>query len=124
MRRVREADHELANGCSNPHYQHRTERDSGSPARRRSAANRSEDSAVGWNLFAGRPRDGLLGSRDHIAICTLERVHVPRLLAALILIFAVFGTIIGIGAAVSGPATSWAGKLPEGIPRLQERLQF
>ena len=54
----------------------------------------------------------------------LERVHVPRLLAALILIFAVFGTIIGIGAAVSGPATSWAGKLPEGIPRLQERLQF
>jgi predicted PurR-regulated permease PerM len=54
----------------------------------------------------------------------LERARVPRTLAALLLIFAVFGTIIGIGAAVSGPATNWAGKLPEGLSRLQERLQF
>jgi predicted PurR-regulated permease PerM len=54
----------------------------------------------------------------------LERIHIPRSLAALILILAVFGTIVAIGAAVSGPATSWAGKLPDGIPRLQERLQF
>jgi predicted PurR-regulated permease PerM len=54
----------------------------------------------------------------------LERLHVPRLLAALLLILALFGTIVGLGAAISGPAATWAAKLPEGIPRLQERLSF
>jgi predicted PurR-regulated permease PerM len=54
----------------------------------------------------------------------LERLHVPRLLAALLLILALFGTIVGLGTAVSGPAATWAAKLPEGIPRLQERLSF
>ena len=54
----------------------------------------------------------------------LERWHVPRILAALLLILAVFGTIVGLGAALAGPASTWAAKLPEGIPRLQERLSF
>src|SRR6185436_12196010 len=53
-----------------------------------------------------------------------ERLHVPRILAALLLILALFGTIVGLGAASSGPAGTWAAKLPEGIPRLQERLSF
>ena len=52
----------------------------------------------------------------------LERLHIPRLLAALLLILALFGTIVGLGAAVSGPARTWAAKLPEGIPRLEERM--
>jgi len=54
----------------------------------------------------------------------LERWWVPRTLAALLLIVVVFGMIIGLGTAVSGPAATWAAKLPEGIPRLQERLSF
>jgi len=54
----------------------------------------------------------------------LERLRVPRILAALLLIVAVFGAIVGVGAAISGPASTWATKLPEGIPRLQERLSF
>ena len=54
----------------------------------------------------------------------LERMHVPRGLAALFLILLVFGAIVAIGAAVSGPAAEWAAKLPDGIPRLQERLRF
>jgi len=54
----------------------------------------------------------------------LERWWVPRTLAALLLIVVVFGMIIGLGTAVSGPAANWAAKLPEGIPRLQERLSF
>jgi len=58
------------------------------------------------------------------ALRILERVHVPRMLAALLLILALFGTIIGLGTAISGPARTWAAKLPEGIPRLQERLSF
>jgi predicted PurR-regulated permease PerM len=54
----------------------------------------------------------------------LERLHVPRMLAALMLILALFGTVVGLGTAISGPAGTWAAKLPEGIPRLQERLSF
>jgi predicted PurR-regulated permease PerM len=54
----------------------------------------------------------------------LERLHVPRTIAALLLILALFGTVVGLGAAISSPARTWAAKLPEGIPRLQERLNF
>ena len=54
----------------------------------------------------------------------LERLHVPRTIAALLLILALFGTVVGLGTAISSPARTWAAKLPEGIPRLQERLNF
>jgi predicted PurR-regulated permease PerM len=54
----------------------------------------------------------------------LERLRVPRILAALLLILALFGTIVGLGTAISGPARNWAAKLPDGIPRLEERLSF
>jgi predicted PurR-regulated permease PerM len=58
------------------------------------------------------------------ALRLMERLRLPRTLAALLLIFALLGTIVGLGTAVSGPARNWAGKLPEGIPRLQEKLSF
>ena len=58
------------------------------------------------------------------ALRVLERLHVPRILAALLLILALLGMIVGLGTAISGPARSWAAKLPEGIPRLEERLSF
>jgi predicted PurR-regulated permease PerM len=58
------------------------------------------------------------------ALRHLERWYLPRILAALLLIVALFGTIVGLGTAISGPAATWAAKLPEGIPRLQERLSF
>jgi len=58
------------------------------------------------------------------ALRALVRLHVPRILAALLLILALFGTIVGLGTAISGPARTWAAKLPEGIPRLEERLSF
>ncbi len=54
----------------------------------------------------------------------LERLHVARTIASLLLILALFGTIVGLGTVISGPARTWAAKLPEGIPRLQERLSF
>jgi predicted PurR-regulated permease PerM len=54
----------------------------------------------------------------------LERWHVPRGLAALGLILMLFGTLSGFGMLLSGPAISWAQKLPEGMPKLQERLRF
>ena len=54
----------------------------------------------------------------------LEKLHLPRTLAALAIITEVFGSAVGLGAALSGPAASWAEKMPEGLPRLQERLTF
>ena len=54
----------------------------------------------------------------------LERLRVPRAVAALLLILALFGTIIALGTAISGPAGNWASKLPEGVPRLEERMSF
>ena len=58
------------------------------------------------------------------AMRILERLQIPRILAALLLILTLFGTIVGLGTAISGPAGTWATKFPEGIPRLQERLSF
>src|SRR6202167_4245313 len=58
------------------------------------------------------------------ALRALEGLHVPRILGALLLILALIGTIVGLGTAISGPARTWAAKLPEGIPRLEEGLSF
>lgn len=65
------------------------------------------------------------------AMRLLERWHVPRILAALLLILAVFGTIVGLGAAVAGlgpfrarlTARQWA-EVPsrKGAPKLQIAL--
>ena len=50
---------------------------------------------------------------------TLERLHVPRMLGALLLIALLFGSIVAFVTGMSGPAGSWAAKLHEGVPRLQ-----
>jgi predicted PurR-regulated permease PerM len=54
----------------------------------------------------------------------LTLLCIPQTVAALLLIIALLSAITGLGAAVSGPARTWAAKLPEGVPRLQERLSF
>src|ERR1700704_4358138 len=53
----------------------------------------------------------------------LERLHVPRAAGALLTILLVIGGLVGLGTALSGPAGTWAAKLPEGIPRLVEHLR-
>jgi predicted PurR-regulated permease PerM len=58
------------------------------------------------------------------ALRMLERLRVPTMLGALLLIGLLFGTVVAFGTALSGPAGSWAAKLPEGVPRLQEHLSF
>ena len=49
-------------------------------------------------------------------------LHLPRVIAALAIIMVLFGSFVGLGTALSGPAASWAQKIPDGLPRLQERL--
>ncbi len=58
------------------------------------------------------------------AMRQLERLRLPRSIAALLMIFVFFGLFVGLGAAVAGPATEWASRLPDALPRLQERLSF
>src|SRR5215470_1621760 len=43
----------------------------------------------------------------------LEHLYVTRTLASLLVILSVFGAIIGLTAAISGPASTWAAKLPQ-----------
>ena len=52
------------------------------------------------------------------------RLRLPRALAALILIFALFGVVGGIGTAISLPASGWIARAPETIPILEKRLGF
>jgi predicted PurR-regulated permease PerM len=54
----------------------------------------------------------------------LERIYMPRPLAALLIILAMLGGIFAVFAAVSGPATSWVERLPESLPKIEERLRF
>ena len=58
------------------------------------------------------------------AMRLFEKLYLPRLFAALAIIMVLFGSFVGLGAALSGPAASWSEKLPGGLPRLQERLTF
>jgi predicted PurR-regulated permease PerM len=54
----------------------------------------------------------------------LGRLRIPRGVAAGLIILIFFGALAGIAMMLSGPAVSWAQKLPSGIPKLQERLSF
>ena len=58
------------------------------------------------------------------ALRALEQLRVPKVPGSILLILVVLATIIGLGAAISGPAEAWIAKLPEGIPRIEERLRF
>jgi predicted PurR-regulated permease PerM len=56
------------------------------------------------------------------AVRVLERMHLPRAIGALLPILLVIGALVGLVAALSGPAATWAKRLPEGIPRLEAHL--
>lgn len=53
-----------------------------------------------------------------------DRLRIPRVLAALVILTAMIALLVLIGMIISGPAVEWAQRLPEGLPRLQERLRF
>ncbi len=52
----------------------------------------------------------------------LDRCHVPRGLGALLAIILLMGVLAGLVSALAGPATSWAGKLPQALPQIQDKL--
>src|SRR6202140_556468 len=50
-------------------------------------------------------------------------VHFPPAVGALLIVLLVIGGIVGLVAALSVPAATWAERLPEGIPRLEAHLE-
>lgn len=54
----------------------------------------------------------------------LERLRFPRVVAALTIIALLFALIAGFGEFLREPATNWATRLEEGVPRLQERVRI
>src|SRR6478672_2561022 len=56
------------------------------------------------------------------AVRLLGRVHLPRAVGALLTVSLVIGALVGLVAALSVPAATWAERLPEGVPRLEAHL--
>jgi predicted PurR-regulated permease PerM len=57
------------------------------------------------------------------ALGPFERLHVPRTISALLVVFIVSTGIVGFAVMVSGPAMSWVQKIPEGFPRLEKHMK-
>lgn len=53
-----------------------------------------------------------------------KRLHIPRVLAALLLIVVLFAVVGGITAAISVPASEWIGRIPQSLPTMQRKLGF
>ncbi len=53
-----------------------------------------------------------------------KRLHLPRVLAALLLILGLVVLVGGVGAAISVPASNWVTRAPEALPRLEQKLSF
>jgi predicted PurR-regulated permease PerM len=57
------------------------------------------------------------------AVRVLGRLYLPRAIGALLTVFLVIAALVGLVAALSVPAATWAERLPEGIPRLEAHLE-
>ena len=53
-----------------------------------------------------------------------KRLHIPRALAALLLIVVLFALVGGVTAAISVPASEWVGRIPQSLPTMQQKLGF
>ena len=53
-----------------------------------------------------------------------ERLRLPAMLAALLLIVLLFAVILGVASALIVPASSWVAKAPQSLDELQHRLGF
>jgi predicted PurR-regulated permease PerM len=52
------------------------------------------------------------------------KLHVPKTVAALMIVCAFFGGLTALGFSLSGPAATWIAKAPESLPHLEKRLSI
>lgn len=57
------------------------------------------------------------------AMRLLARLRIPRVIASLIMIVLLFGSIWGFVELLSTPIANWAARLPQGLPRLEQRVR-
>ncbi len=65
---------------------------------------------------------GLLLSPAARFLC--DRLRLPRMLAAILLILALFSAIGAVAYAISVPAAGWIARAPQSLPTLQQKLGF
>ena len=53
-----------------------------------------------------------------------RRLHIPRMIVALLLIIALFSIVGTLGYALSVPASAWIAKAPQSLPALMDKLSF
>jgi predicted PurR-regulated permease PerM len=53
-----------------------------------------------------------------------RRLRIPKIVAALLLIIALFGVVGGLGYVLSVPASAWIAKAPQLLPTLMDKLSF
>ena len=53
-----------------------------------------------------------------------RKMRIPRIIASLFLILALFTVVWALGYAVAVPASSWIAKIPQSLPTLMEKLSF
>jgi predicted PurR-regulated permease PerM len=53
-----------------------------------------------------------------------RRLHIPRIIVALLLIVALFSVVGALGYALSVPASAWIAKAPQSLPALMDKLSF
>jgi predicted PurR-regulated permease PerM len=53
-----------------------------------------------------------------------DRAGLPRALGALLAVFLLLAALAALISGVAGPAASWAGKLPDAIPQIQQKMAF
>jgi predicted PurR-regulated permease PerM len=58
------------------------------------------------------------------AMRAAARLHVPRTIAAFLMILIFFGVVGGVVASISSPAAEWIARAPESMTRLEQRLSF
>jgi predicted PurR-regulated permease PerM len=56
------------------------------------------------------------------AMRLLEKLHVPRPIAGFLMILLLFAGFIGLFSSLAAPATDWFGRLPQTLPRIEQRL--
>jgi len=56
------------------------------------------------------------------AMTALTRLHIPKTIAALLIILLFIGAAGGLGFSLSGPAAEWISKAPQSLARLEQRF--
>jgi predicted PurR-regulated permease PerM len=86
--------------------------------------------AIGFVLYVGRVlflpivAAFVIGAMVSPAATVLQRVRVPRLVSALLIVFTTAGLIALIIALISSPLAEWTSKLPELSVRLKDKMHI